>query len=198
MRKIGWVGATVVLSLAACQPAETPQQMQARMDQESAAFKTFASGVAKRWSNWFAAAQADSAANIFMDQGREMPPNAPAIVGRAALKVGFQQNFSMGKWTLTVTPEAAIANGPLAVDRGSFSATFAANKGMKPMPGMMMPPPSDNGKYLAHWHKVNGAWQIGDLIWNSNLPVGGAAPAKAPAKARTPAKAPAKAPAKRK
>jgi hypothetical protein len=86
----------------------------------------------------------------------------------------------------------------LGIDRGSFTSTYTPNQGMKPMPGMMMPPPADTGKYLAHWHQVNGRWQVADLIWNSNLPVGGAAPARAPARGRSAAKAPAKAPAKRK
>jgi ketosteroid isomerase-like protein len=87
MRKIGFVGAAVLLGLAGCQPAETPQQMQARMDQESAAFKQFISGMATRWGAWFAAGQADSVANITMDQGRWMPPNGPSAVGRAAGEV---------------------------------------------------------------------------------------------------------------
>jgi ketosteroid isomerase-like protein len=198
MRTIGFLGAAALLGVMGCQPAETPQQMQARMDQESAAFKQFVGGVTKRWERWDAAGQADSIANIYMDQGREMPPNAPAVVGRNALRTSAAAEFGMGKVSVHITSESSVANGPLGIDRGSYNFTFTANKGMKPTAGIMMPPSADTGKYLAHWHKVNGTWQLAELIVNSNLPVGGAAPARAPARGRTPAKAPAKAPAKRK
>ena len=156
MHRFGLLGTAVLLGVAGCQPAETPEQMQARMDQESAAFAEFASGVADRWEAWEAAGQADSIANIFMEQGRQMPPNQPALVGRDAIRANGAQQFSMGQTTIQITSETAMANGPLGINRGSYNFTFVANKGMENM-GI---PPADSGKYLMHWHKVNGTWQI--------------------------------------
>lgn len=178
MRGYGLLGGAVLLGLAACQPAETPQQMQARIDAESAAFAEFASGVAKRWEGWEAAGQADSIANMYMEQGREMPPNGPAFVGRDAIRANAAQQLSMGKITIHITSETAVANGALGINRGSYDFTFVANKGMENM-GI---PPADSGKYLMHWHKVNGNWQIAELIYNSNLPL--PTPAPAPARRR--------------
>ena len=174
MRRIGLLGTAALLALAGCQAAETPEQMQARMDAESAAFAEFASGVADRWEAWEAAGQADSIANIFMEQGRQMPPNQPALVGRDAIRANGVQQFSMGKTTIQITSETALANGPLGVNRGSYNFTFVANKGMENM-GI---PPADSGKYLMHWHNVNGNWQIAELIYNSNLPLPTPAPAR--------------------
>ena len=171
--------AALALGGTACQMAETPQQMQARMDQESATFQQFVSTTAARWKAWYAAGQADSMANIFMEQGREMPPNSPALVGRAAIQANQAQFFAMGEWTLDVTPEASMANGPLGVDRGRFKATFTRAANAPPEAAMI--PPVDSGKYMIHWHQVNGAWMIADLIFNSDLPV----PMPAPAPART-------------
>ena len=168
MRRFGLLGAAALLGLAGCQRAETPQQVQARMDQESAAFKQYVDGVAQRWGAWVGAGQADSIANGFTEDGREMPPNAPAAVGRAAIKAAWEQFFGMGKWTITVRPEVSAANGPLGVDRGTYTTTFSANAGMQ---GTMMPPPADTGKYLIHWQKVNDSWQMAELIWNSDMPL---------------------------
>jgi len=175
MRRLGWLGATV-LGLAACQPAETPEQTQARMDQETAELKEYAMSVEQRWEAWEAAGQADSFPTVFMEQGREMPPNGKAAVGRAAIREFHAQQASMGKFTSQITQESVMANGPLGVDRGTYTFTFTPNKGMENM-GV---PPADTGKYLVHWHKVNGNWQIAELIYNSDLPL----PAPAPARRR--------------
>lgn len=177
MRRFGLLGAAVLFGVAGCQPAETPQQMQARMDQESAAFKAAIEGMARRWEAWEAAGQADSFPTMFMDGGREMPPNAPALVGAEAIRAYHAQLASMGSFTSHITAQSVMANGPLGIDRGTYHFTFTPNQGMENM-GM---PAADSGKYLVHWHQVNGSWKIADLIYNSDVPL---PPAPAPTRQR--------------
>jgi ketosteroid isomerase-like protein len=177
MRTYGLLGMAALVGLVGCQPAETPQQMQARMDKETAAFKQYSTGVEKRWEGWEANNQPDSVANIFLENGREMAPNTPAAVGRAAIRANLAQELGMGTFALTITQEFAVANGPLAVDYGTYAFAFTANKGMENM-GV---PAADTGKYVAHWEKVGDGWQIAELIYNSDLPIPMPAPAKAPA-----------------
>jgi ketosteroid isomerase-like protein len=119
MRRLGWLGGAAALVLAACQGHETAQQMQTRMQQETDAFKQAIAGVPRRWGGWMAAGQADSIAAIFTDQGREMPPDQPAVVGRAAIKRYETPNAAVMDSRLTITSEAVTANGPLGVDRGN-------------------------------------------------------------------------------
>jgi ketosteroid isomerase-like protein len=176
MRRFGLLAAAGLLAVAACRPAETPEQMQARIDQETAAFKEYAVAVEKRWEAWEAAGQADSFPAVFTAQGREMPANGKAVVGRQAIREFHAQLASMGAFSDHLTQEAAIASGPLAVDQGSYTSTFTPAKGMQNM-GI---PPADTGKWVAHWQKVNGTWQVASLIYNSDLPL--PAPAPAPAK----------------
>ena len=168
MSRIGLLGTAALLGLAGCQAAETPEQMQARVDQESAALKQHVDGIAQRWNAWIAAGQVDSIVTLYMENGREMPPNGPAAVGRAAVKAMWEQGFSMGRTTIDVRPAAVVANGPLGIERGTYTTTFTANPGMT---GMPMPPPADTGKYLVHWHNVNGTWQIAELMYSSDLPL---------------------------
>lgn len=166
----------LLLAVAGCQPAETSAQMQARMDQESAELREYAMGVERRWEAWTAAGQADSFPTVFMEQGREMPANGKAVVGRQAIREHHAQQASMGTFNSRITQESVIANGPLGIDRGTYTFTFTPNRGMENM-GL---PPADTGKYLVHWHQVNGTWQIADLIYNSDLPL----PAPTPARRR--------------
>ena len=168
MRGVRSLAGTVVALLAACQTQETPQQMQARMGKESDAFKQAIAGTARRWEGWITAGQADSIANVFMEQGREMPPNGPAAVGRAGIRQFEAQNAAMIDGKLTLRTEEAIADGPLGVERGSFTFEGKAKPGApKGMPATV----SDEGKYLIHWHNVNGQWRVAELIWNSNKPM---------------------------
>jgi len=159
--------AGVMVVMAACQTQETPQQMQARMGKESDAFKQAIAGIAKRWEGWVAAGQADSIANVFTDQGREMPPNAPAAVGRAAVRQLEAQSAATFDGKLRIKTEAAVAYGPMGVERGSF--TFEGKAKARAPKGTPVTV-KDEGKYLIHWHHIDGQWQVAELIWNSNKP----------------------------
>jgi ketosteroid isomerase-like protein len=161
-----WLCAATAL-LAGCQVRETPKQAQARMQKESEAFTAAISATAKRYTGWIAAGQADSIASIFTEQGREMPPNEPAVVGRAAIKAFEARNAATFAAKLVLKGESYMASGPLGVERGSYTFEGRAKPGVpKGVPSLV----KDDGKYLIHWHQVNGQWQIADMMWNSNQP----------------------------
>src|SRR5438105_6031749 len=152
MRAVRSLAGAVVGLLAACQTQETPQQMRARMGKESDAFKQAIAGTAKRWEGWIAAGQADSIANIFTEQGREMPPNAPAAVGRAGIRQFETQTAAMFDGKLTLRVESVSASGPVAIERGSYTFEGKAKPGAPPgRPATV----SDEAKYLANWRNVS-------------------------------------------
>jgi ketosteroid isomerase-like protein len=164
------IEAAVLLTVAAaCQQAETLEQAEARIARESSMFREQVVGRSARWERWTAAGQADSIAAAFTEQGHMMQPNGPDLVGRDAIRANQQQLFAMGQWTIDVTPESVMSNGPIGVDRGRYTLAFA-RAASAPREAAMIPP-ADSGKYVVHWHHVNGDWKIVDLIWNSNLPV---------------------------
>ena len=171
MYRAMWLCAPAAL-LVACQSHETPQQAQARMEKESEAFTAVAAPTARRYASWVAAGQADSIASIFTEQGREMPPNEPAVVGRAAIKVYEARNAATMAAKLTIRGESYMASGPLGIERGSYHFDGTAKPGApRGMPSTV----SDDGKYLIHWHNVNGQWLMADMMWNSNHSMMGAA-----------------------
>lgn len=164
MSRVMWLCAPAAL-LVACTSQESPQQAQARMEKETEAFTAAATATAKRYAGWVAAGQADSIAGMFTEQGREMPPNEPAVVGRAAIKSYEMRNAATFTSKLVIRGESYMASGPLAIERGSYTYTGSAKPGApKGMPATV----NDDGKYLIHWHTVNGKWLMADMIWNSN------------------------------
>jgi ketosteroid isomerase-like protein len=153
--------ATVVLA-GACARAENFQQMQARIRAESDSMKTHFQAVAQRFGAWFGAGQADSLAATYAVNAHLMPPGMPAVVGRDSIRAWFAGYFSQGPaGELTLQVLDASANGPMAVERGRW----------KIVPPAGSPMTADSGKYLAHWHQIEGnRWQLVDDIWNSDVP----------------------------
>jgi ketosteroid isomerase-like protein len=155
----------LVLSLGAaagCQPkAESAEQAQARMDSETAAVRTVIDSVTRDFATHFNQGHGDIVASYYGEQAHLMPPNLPVAVGREAIKAAFAPFFTM-KPDLKLTPDAVVANGPLAIERGTYSLTYTP-------PGATAPV-TDTGKYLVHWHLLDGKWMLVDDIWNSDLP----------------------------
>lgn len=171
MRKAIAMSSAVLLALA-CQPkAETAEQAQARIQSESAAAKAAIDSLAREFATHVNAGHADVVAGFYTEDAVAMPPNLPAAKGRQAIQDVFAQFIAM-KAQLTLTPQSVTANGPIAIERGTYAVTLTP-------PGAPAPE-QDTGKYLVHWHQVGGKWMIAEDIWNSDLPLptAAAAPAK--------------------
>jgi ketosteroid isomerase-like protein len=158
-----------VALFAGCQPAaETAEQAEARMASETAAARSAIEASNVRFMAHFNAGQGDSVAAHYTEDGRVMAPNMPVASGRQAIAASMGM---MAGATLVLTTESVAANGPLALERGTYSVTLTP-------PGATAPI-TDTGKFLVHWRKVGDNWMMVDDIWNSDLP---AMPAGPPAK----------------
>jgi ketosteroid isomerase-like protein len=147
--------------LAGCQPAaETPEQAEARMASDASAARTAIEASNARFMTHLNAGQGDSIAAHYTEDGRVMAPNMAVASGRQAISAALG---TMGGATLVLTTEAVVANGPLAVERGTYKITLTP-------PGASAPI-TDTGKYLVHWRKVGDTWLMADDIWNSDLPL---------------------------
>ena len=168
------LAALTLLALAACAPKpETPEQAAARMTAESDSARTAIEAANARFVGYFLAGKADSAAMNYVEDAAFYMANEPLTKGRAAIQAKMNEMMSLGTWQFTATTTSVDANGPLAVEQGTYIW------GLKPGPhtpaavAAMFP---DTGKYVTAWRKVNGAWLIFADIANSNraLPAPGA------------------------
>jgi ketosteroid isomerase-like protein len=154
--------------------AETPQQAQARMDQETAGAKQAIATVERNYERYSNEGKADSIATLYTEQGRAMQPNGPALSGREAIRANEAQNMALFDSKLKITSENVVANGPIAIESGTYSFQATPKKdapaGTSPL--------NENGKFLTHWQQVNGQWLIAELAWNSNQPLPEPAPLK--------------------
>ena len=120
-----------------------------------------ATSLAGDWDGWASQLTEDA---VFLQ------PNGPAVEGRAAIRewiTGFA-----GMASFTAAPVEIVGVGDLAYVRGTY--TFA----MGPTATMQG---SDTGKWLAVYEKQSdGSWLIKRNIWNSDLPLPAAQPARQP------------------
>jgi uncharacterized protein (TIGR02246 family) len=156
------VALCALLALAACQAAETPEQAAARMAAESATGKAEIDEINVRYARYMNANQADSIATLFMEDGVLMPPSSPAVVGRDAIRAHMAATGMPPGATLGFTAVDVAANGPILVERGTYTFTMPAQGSD---PAVSIP-----GKYLVHWHKVNGQWLQAATIWSDDVP----------------------------
>ncbi|HKQ57644.1 MAG TPA: SgcJ/EcaC family oxidoreductase [Candidatus Eisenbacteria bacterium] len=104
--------------------------------------------------------------NLYADDGRVMPPNAPPAEGKDAIRQAWVGFLSIPGMTLSTTSTAKMISeaGDMAVDIGTYTFSGTDPKG-KPM--------TDNGKYSTVLKKVNGEWKIAVDMFSSNVPIPG-------------------------
>lgn len=154
---------TSALVLVACAPQpETAEQMQARMSAESDSARTYIAEASRMFAAHMVAGRVDSVVAFYAAEATVMPPNMPPARGTAAIKAAFDGMMAQGApKTAELRPVTVVANGPLAIETGRFVMTMAGPG------GAVM---ADSGKYMVHWHKINGKWMIVDDMWSSDLP----------------------------
>jgi uncharacterized protein (TIGR02246 family) len=90
-----------------------------------------------------------------------LPPNAPEIKGRDAIRKFFEGFPKFTEFKQQV--EEIEGDAKLAYPRGTFESVQVPPGGKNPV--------KNNGKVLAVWHKqADGSWLVDRVIWNSDLP----------------------------
>ena len=114
------------------------------------------------------AQDASAIAKLFTTDGTEMPPNAPAAKGRAAIEAyhkALAQQFMNHGFSLAAT-DTKVA-GDTAYEAGTYKQTLMA---MKTTSGGGMI--DDKGKYLVVLKKdAGGNWLLAYAMYNSDNPL---------------------------
>ena len=151
--------ASVAFALAttACQPSA--QEAVGLSEADVAAIKSIGPAVdrAVLAGDWGAVVA------VMTEDGSWMPPNSPAIQGRAALKAWVEAfDLTMTEHKLELFEVGG--HGDVAYARGTYAETFTL--------GGVTEPIADVGKNLAVLRRQpDGTWLIAVWIWNSDLPL---------------------------
>jgi len=106
------------------------------------------------------AGNVDALLAYYADDAVLMPPGAPAMNGRAAIRAFWSAFLGAGTVDVTLTTDRVIQSGDLAVENGHFDLTITPKSGA---------PIHDKGKYAVAFRKSGGDWKIVSDIFNSDL-----------------------------
>ena len=103
---------------------------------------------------------ADAGAALYAEDAIQLPPNAPAVRGRAAIR---EADAALGALsTFELRPEETWGVGDFAYDRGTYSLS------------VQMPDTAtyrEVGKYLVLLRRqTDGSWKMTTAMWSSDAP----------------------------
>lgn len=156
--------ALLVTSCDAGREAANNSSTEVAATTESAADEEAIRGQVARWHELIKAKDAAAIAQLYVEDGAVMPPNAPIGKGRAAIEQTWAGLLAIPGFELLILPEEITVSdaGDMALDRGTYQLTVAPSG----------EPVNDTGKYVVVWRKVDGEWKAAADIFNSDLPAG--------------------------
>ena len=149
-----FAGLMLIAILPACAPAAPDLQA------EQAALMQ----VSRDWAQAAATGDAERIASYWADDAVVMPPNQPAIVGKAAIREFVRTSLAIPGFSVTWEPERASVAGSgevgYLIERNQFTLTDAS--------GTLL---TLHGKSATIWRKdAKGTWKCVVDIWNDNPP----------------------------
>jgi len=150
-----WAALAFVITLAAagCTSA-TPAR-------DVAADKAKLEADATSWFGFYAKADGDGMANLYAEDALLMPPGAPSVKGRAAIKTFLGDDAAKTK-----SAGLSIKNGTASVDVSGDMGWVSGDYTVVDGAGMAV----DSGNYLSVHKLTNGQWLYVRDIWNSDRP----------------------------
>jgi uncharacterized protein (TIGR02246 family) len=116
----------------------------------------------KEFAASLGAGDADRWLALWTDDGIQMPPDAPPVVGKERIGARIRSVLDQFKFDMTVNNAEARSAGYLAFARGTYQATLTPKKGGNPI--------AIDGKYMTILVKqADGSWKIHRDIFNSNV-----------------------------
>lgn len=104
----------------------------------------------------------DRIASLYEEDAINLPPNGPAVQGRAAIKERYRSGFAQAKLELSFISEETHVGGDCAFDRGITKGRNVWRNGD--------PPTEFEHKYVMLLRRqADRSWKIARLIWNSNV-----------------------------
>jgi ketosteroid isomerase-like protein len=122
-----------------------------------------------QWSKTAGAHDVDGTVSYYSDDAVVLPPNAPILATKEAIRAGWAAAVGPGSDMSFETSKVEVASsGDIAYDVGTYAVSMKDAQGN---------PVTDRGKYIAVWKKqADGKWKAVADTWNSDLPAVAAAP----------------------
>jgi ketosteroid isomerase-like protein len=146
----------ITMAAAGCTTATVPPA------RDVAADKTKLEADATSWFGFYAKADGEGMANLYAEDALLMPPGAPAVTGRAAIKTFLGDDAAKTKSAGLSIKNGSATGLDVSGDMGWISGNYTVVDGS----GAVV----DSGSYLSLHKLTNGQWLYVRDIWNSDRP----------------------------
>lgn len=137
----------------------------AQPEQDQAAVAAEVNNIWKEYSASLSAGDIERWLALWTEDGIQMPPNEPAIVGRDRIRARNRAVLDQFTFDMTITNEEVGVARDLAFARGTYKATLSPKRGGDAVP--------IDGKYMSILaRQSDGSWKIRRDIFNSNVAAG--------------------------
>lgn len=130
---------SIVLVLSACKQRPQPLSFSTKPTQE--------------FADLMQQHDAEKLSMMFTEDSKLMPPNAPVIQGRAAIRYFFQEGFAQEGLPTVLAERDRFVTGDYAYRDGIVTLHLKDGS-------------TQIGKFMQLWKNVNGTWQLHRSIWN--------------------------------
>ena len=115
----------------------------------------------KKWVQAVAAKDTTAIGNVYAEDGEFLPPGAPRVSGRAAVRSAWAGILKAPNLSLTFASSKVVVSsaGDLAIATGPYQLGMDGPKGQRI---------EDAGKFVEAWTRVNGEWKVLGNIFNSD------------------------------
>lgn len=117
--------------------------------------------VAREFADAFNAKDAARVAALYTDDAVLMPPNLPAVRGRADIEAYYKAGFAQPMGRLMLQPVESSVAGSTAFEAGVANVIM----------GNASAGDVDKGKYVVIYKRAGNAWKIAYDIFNDDAPV---------------------------
>lgn len=152
------------LALAACgqTPPDTTEAETTDVDTseaDAAAIESMVFDFLEAWN----AGDVASLADTYAEDAIQMPPDGPAVEGRAAIIQNMEDYLAVGPATQTATMDEVSVHGDIAYARGTWNVVQT--------PTASGAEEDRNGKWMEIYRrKADGSWEVWRWIWNQEQP----------------------------
>ena len=123
--------------------------------------KTEAPNLLPAFEKAFANNDADGLAALYFEEAVLLPPNEPAVVGRAEIRKWYQKLFSTGVSHFKMESRTVLYEGPVGYERGAYSVRV-------PSAGRNGEARTDTRKYVWTLRRSPTGWLIDSHMFNSD------------------------------
>jgi uncharacterized protein (TIGR02246 family) len=115
-------------------------------------------------AGWSPGGDFESWMDLWIDDGRQYPPDAPRNIGKEQIRAGNQPGFDVNDWEMTVYPDEVQVFGDQAYAHGTYEFAITPKEGGKTTAG--------TGKFLTILHKQDdGSWKLAIDCFNFDAPL---------------------------